>query len=128
MLYTSTRADGCRDDDKAISDTMHGMCVETSDTDATIRATLGRQMFGTAGKLDNPFSEDSLIKKTAITDFPKQYFLVLRVVQLIRGLATRMDIEFSTAQQWKPFAESVIKQTKDSPPSQPLHVARFYGI
>jgi hypothetical protein len=116
-----------------ISDTMRTMGIETTDDNAALRSHMGRQMFGTAGKLDNPFSEDAVIRKVAITDFPKHYFLVLRVVQLIRGLATHMDIQFSSAQQWKPLALKALRQEKerqkkDSLPSVPLKTAKFYGI
>lgn len=107
---------------------MGKMGIETTDSSCGIRAKLGTDMFGTAGKLTDPFGPDSLLKKVSITDFPKQFFLVLRVVQLIRGLASRMDIEFSTAQQWKPLALKALKQTEDRPPSEPVQTAKFYGI
>lgn len=107
---------------------MHQMNIETTEDDCGIRAQLGRQMFGTAGKLIDPFGEESLLKKVAITDFPKQYFLLLRVVQLIRGLATRMDIHFSTAQQWKPWALQALKHKRGVPASESMKTAKFYGI
>ena len=105
---------------------MHKMKIETTEDICSIRAQLGRQMFGTAGQLSDPFGPDSLLKKVAITDFPKHYFLLLRVVQLIRGLATRMDIEFSTAQQWKPLAKRALQQAEGSHPSEAVHSASMH--
>jgi predicted unusual protein kinase regulating ubiquinone biosynthesis (AarF/ABC1/UbiB family) len=118
----------CRENDGMISETMQKMGIATTDDNAALRSQMGRQMFGTAGKLDDPFSEDAIIRKVAITDFPKHYFLVLRVVQLIRGLATRMDIQFSTAQQWKPLAQKALKNKEESLPSVSMKTAKFYGI
>lgn len=107
---------------------MHRMNIETTDDDSSIRAQLGRQMFGTAGKLIDPLGPDSLLKKVAVTDFPRNYFLVLRVVQLIRGLATRMDIQLSTAEQWRSLANHALQHTEGIESSAPKSVTKFYGI
>lgn len=40
----------------------------------------------------DPFSADSPIKKLAIQHFPPDVFFVLRVVQLLRGLAGGMQV------------------------------------
>ena len=40
----------------------------------------------------DPFSENSPIKKMAISHFPPDAFFVLRVVQLLRGLAMGMQV------------------------------------
>lgn len=58
----------------------------------------------------DPFDKDSPIKQSAISKFPRDMFFVLRVVQLLRGLATGMGVtDFSTAQQWAPLAQQVTK-------------------
>ena len=67
-------------------------------------------MFDTSGKAD-PFDPESPIKKIGIKTFPRDIFFVLRVVQLLRGLADGMGVkDFSSAKQWKPFAEDTLRQ------------------
>ena len=49
-----------------------------------------------------------------IETFPADMFFVLRVVQLLRGLANGMNItDFSCAKQWKPFASDALKQLEN---------------
>ena len=68
--------------------------------------------FDTSGKVD-PFDPESPIKKMGIEKFPADMFFVLRVVQLLRGLADGMNIsDFSSARQWKPFAKQALKQLR----------------
>ena len=82
-------------------------------------------MFDTRGRVD-PFDKDSPIKKAAITSFPSDLFFVLRVVQLLRGMAAGMDVEFSSAQQWLPWAqETIALETK---PVLAGREGKFYGI
>ena len=51
------------------------------------------------------------MKKMAVEHFPSDMFFVLRVVQLLRGLATHMGVSnFSTAHQWRPFADDTLRQ------------------
>lgn len=49
----------------------------------------------------DPFDPDSPIKALPVDKFPSDMFFVLRVVQLLRGLANAMDpdLEFSSASQ-----------------------------
>jgi hypothetical protein len=47
---------------------------------------MARGMFDTRGRVD-PFDKASPIKQCAITRFPPDLFFVLRVVQLLRGMA-----------------------------------------
>ncbi len=44
-------------------------------------------MFDTRGRVD-PFDSNSPLKEGGVTAFPPDLFFVLRVVQLIRGLAS----------------------------------------
>ena len=90
-----------------------GLVVTKPDHD--LKAKLARGMFDTRGRI-NPFDPDSPIKKAGIEKFPKDMFFVLRVVQLLRGLANGMGIvDFSSSQQWKPFAEETKKKLKSVP-------------
>lgn len=49
----------------------------------------------------DPFDPDSPIKALPVEKFPSDMFFVLRVVQLLRGLANAMDpdLDFSSASQ-----------------------------
>ena len=58
-----------------------------AEADAETRTRMAFGMFDTRGKVD-PFDPDSPIKKGGITAFPGDLFFVLRVVQLIRGMAS----------------------------------------
>ncbi|DBA82197.1 TPA: hypothetical protein ACH3X1_007180 [Trebouxia sp. C0004] len=92
-----------------ISQTMDKLGVKTSTADPAVRAKMGYAMFDTRLKVD-PFAADSPLKQTSVDDFPPDLFFVLRVVQLIRGLAVSMGVEdFSSASQWKPFAQEALQ-------------------
>ncbi|XP_027917269.1 uncharacterized protein LOC114176426 [Vigna unguiculata] len=57
-----------------------------------------------------PFSDESSIKKVAVQSFPEELFSVLRTVHLLRGLSVGLGINYSCAEQWKPFAEEALSQ------------------
>jgi hypothetical protein len=113
----------CRNDEQAISDALDDIGVVTEPHIVPVRAEMGRGMFDTSGKVD-PFDEDSPIKQCAITSFPKQIFLVLRVVQLFRGMANRMDVEFSSARQWRTFAEEALRGQA----AVETRTGKYYGL
>ena len=120
----------CRGENQQISDAMHALGIKTASDDPALHADLCRGMFDTSGKVD-PFDDNSPIKKTAISDFPRQFFLVLRVVQLFRGLCSRMGVEYSSAEQWTPFAQALLSKEDSSdcnpgPPTAPA--GKYYGI
>ncbi|KAH7619626.1 hypothetical protein Ndes2526B_g06607 [Nannochloris sp. 'desiccata'] len=99
--------------ERAVSKALDNLGVVTERDDTEIKAEMARGMFDTTGKVD-PFDPESPIKKMGITTFPADMFFVLRVVQLLRGLQDGMGInDFSSAQQWKPFAEVALKQLGD---------------
>jgi hypothetical protein len=100
----------CRGDKGQISASLYDLGVMTSKDDPEIRSKLGYGMFDTTGKAD-PFDPDSPIKQAAIEKFPSDLFFVLRVIQLLRGLADGMRVEgFSTAKQWGPLAKQALKE------------------
>ncbi|KAI6675457.1 hypothetical protein NL676_003363 [Syzygium grande] len=55
-----------------------------------------------------PFSEESSIKKIAVQAFPEELFSVLRTVHLLRGLSVGLGVNYSCAEQWRPFAEEAL--------------------
>ncbi|KAH1248879.1 putative aarF domain-containing protein kinase, chloroplastic [Glycine max] len=57
-----------------------------------------------------PFSEESSIKKVAVQSFPEELFSVLRTVHLLRGLSIGLGINYSCAEQWRPFAEEALSR------------------
>ena len=68
----------------------------------------------------DPFDPNSPLKKMAVKHFPSDMFFVLRVVQLLRGLSTHMGVDnFSTAHQWRPFADDTLRQHGLLPPAKP---------
>jgi hypothetical protein len=118
-----------RNSDKAVARALDEMGIKTGSPSDAISAEFARGMFDTTGTVD-PFSDDSPIKQAPITDFPKQFFLVLRVVQLMRGLASRMDVEFGLADQWRPFAEAALARDGGERGASPLpeRQGKYYGI
>ncbi|PRW59732.1 putative aarF domain-containing kinase 1 [Chlorella sorokiniana] len=104
-----------RGKEEDVAAALAGIGVVTEKEDPALKARLAYGMFDTRGKVD-PFSPDSPIKKCGIQKFPPDMFFVLRVVQLLRGLATGMKVSnFSCANQWKPFAKEAEKQLKGVP-------------
>jgi hypothetical protein len=58
----------------------------------------------------DPFAEDSPVKKISIDTFPPDVFFVLRVTQMLRGLAGGMGVkDFSNVVQWRPYAEAAVR-------------------
>ena len=110
---------------KAVAD----MGIRTGAPDNATTCEFARGMFDTSGTVD-PFADDSPIKRAPIIEFPKQFFLVLRVVQLFRGLASRMDIQMELADQWRPFAEAAMLRhaEEDRAAELPAAKAKYYGI
>jgi hypothetical protein len=79
------------------------------DPDELVRITC-TGLFDTTGSVD-PFAADSPIRDMSVERFPSELFFVLRVVHMMRGLARGMGVEdFSSAQQWAPLAEQVLRQ------------------
>lgn len=94
-----------------------GVVLEAGDPALTSRMAYG--MFDTRGRVD-PFDPNSPLKKMAVKHFPSDMFFVLRVVQLLRGLSTHMGVDnFSTAHQWRPFADDTLRQHGLLPPAKP---------
>ena len=79
-------------------------------------------MFDTRGKID-PFAKDSEMRLDPIRAFPSSIFFVLRVTQLLRGLAANLDLnpdDFSTAAHWKKRAEAALREAGASPETPSL--------
>ncbi|KAK9867341.1 hypothetical protein WJX84_005086 [Apatococcus fuscideae] len=95
-------------DEQQISEAMRKVGVVTERDDIALRSEMAYGMFDTRGRVD-PFDENSPLKKISVESFNRDMFFVLRVIQLLRGLATSMGLEdFSTAHHWRPMAEYVL--------------------
>lgn len=61
----------------------------------------------------DPFGPDSLLRETSVSSFPRDLFFVLRVTQLLRGMANGMGLaDFSSASQWRPWAAQALADAK----------------
>jgi predicted unusual protein kinase regulating ubiquinone biosynthesis (AarF/ABC1/UbiB family) len=101
-----------RKDDAEICEALDRLGVETAGNvdDERLKARIAWGMFDTEGTV-NPFDPNSPIKQVSVENFPSDLFFVLRVSQLLRGLANGMNIkDFSAAKQWSPFAQSAVKE------------------
>lgn len=97
-------------DDDEICKALDMLNIETSKDDKRLKARIAWGMFDTEGTV-NPFDPDSPIKQVSVENFPSDLFFVLRVSQLLRGLANGMKIQdFSAAKQWSDFAKIAIKE------------------
>ncbi|KAG2426342.1 hypothetical protein HXX76_013099 [Chlamydomonas incerta] len=95
-----------------ISAALGKLGVVTEKDDPGLRSEMAYGMFDTRGKVD-PFDPNSPIKRSAISTFPADMFFVLRVVQLLRGLANGMGInDFSSARQWAPYARDTMSRAR----------------
>jgi predicted unusual protein kinase regulating ubiquinone biosynthesis (AarF/ABC1/UbiB family) len=99
-------------DDMEICRALDGLNVETTAKpgEEKVKAKIAWGMFDTEGKID-PFDPNSPIKQVSVENFPSDLFFVLRVSQLLRGLANGMNIDdFSASKQWSSFARTAIKE------------------
>lgn len=97
-------------EEEQISKALDELGVVTERDDTSLKAQMARGMFDTSGTV-NPFDPESPIKKMGIEKFPADMFFVLRVVQLLRGLADGMGVkDFSCAKQWRPFARNALRE------------------
>lgn len=99
----------CSGSTEVVEKSMLSLGIETNCPNSELTAMHGGACFDTGRPVDM-FSDSSPAKICTITTFPKQYFFVMRAVQLLRGLCTGMDVEYSTARKWKPFAERAVRQ------------------
>ncbi|CAK0783630.1 hypothetical protein CVIRNUC_006829 [Coccomyxa viridis] len=89
---------------QAVSQGLQDIGIRLGEGELGLRVRMAYGMFDTRGRVD-PFAKDSPLKAMPVLEFPPDFFFVLRVIQLLRGMATEMGItDFSTAVQWKALA------------------------
>ncbi|KAK9908263.1 hypothetical protein WJX75_005060 [Coccomyxa subellipsoidea] len=92
-----------------------GLRFERSDNEALMtKMAFGMFDTRTSHRVD-PFSPDSPIKSLGISHFPPDVFFVLRVMQLLRGLAGGLGVDFSAAKQWAPLARRALRRAGRNP-------------
>jgi hypothetical protein len=101
-----------RGDPAQISQALLDLGITSSKTDLEARTKLGYSLFDTTGKRD-PLDPDGSIKQAAVQAFPPDLFFVLRVIQLLRGMAGAMGVQgLSTAKQWGPLARRALRERR----------------
>ena len=106
---------GC--DRAAVAAALAGLGIVFSKKDDTVTTQMAHGMFDTSsltaqGKrfVVDPFAEDSPIRQVSISTFPPDIFFILRVTQMLRGLAGGMGVaDFSNIAQWRPYAEAAVR-------------------
>ena len=106
---------GC--DRAAVAVALAGLGIVFSKKDDTVTTQMAHGMFDTSsltaqGKrfVVDPFAEDSPIRQVSISTFPPDIFFILRVTQMLRGLAGGMGVaDFSNIAQWRPYAEAAVR-------------------
>lgn len=100
----------CRGTDEEISAAFTDLGVETKSSDPKTRSKLARTLFDTAGPFQPPFAPGGALHDGAITELPAQFFMVVRIVQLIRALRARLDLDFSAAKHWESLAQNALNE------------------
>jgi aarF domain-containing kinase len=84
-----------------------GIGVTRPDDHESIRE-LAYSLFDTSRLLGkykvSPFEPDSIIKRIGVQSMPPDVYLIVRTIQLLRGLCTAFDIDFSVAQHFAKYA------------------------
>lgn len=61
------------------------------------------------GYVMSPFSKDNALKTNSIKKVPSDLYLIIRTIQLFRGICYGLDIDFSLAKEWQTYAQNTIK-------------------
>eukprot|EP00959_Pyramimonas_sp_CCMP1952_P177111 3702107-Pyramimonas_sp.AAC.1 len=101
-----------QNDKRKVVQAMESLGIVTEKQHLASQCQHATNMFDTLGEID-AFGPSSVLKMNPVKEFPRDFFFVLRVVQLLRGLAHGMGIDdFSCAQQWKPYARDALKRRR----------------
>ena len=106
-----------RCDRAAVAAALADLGIVLSRRDDALASQIARGMFDTISTTAegkkfrvDPFAEDSPIRQVSITTFPPDIFFILRVTQMLRGLAGGMGVDdFSNVAQWRPYAEAAVR-------------------
>ena len=62
------------------------------------------------GYIIDPFNPNNALKKNAVSKMPSDLYFVVRTVQLLRGISSAFDLDYSLATTWGPYAEKIISK------------------
>eukprot|EP00884_Botryococcus_braunii_P022387 jgi/Botrbrau1/8832/Bobra.0335s0019.1 len=98
-----------------VADCIRALGIETEGGRQNLLVLMAYGMFDTRGRI-NPFADESPLRVMPVRRFPPDLFFVLRVVQLLRGISTAMELEdFSVAVQWRPLAIRALQTAGEVP-------------
>lgn len=90
-----------------------------SNHNLTFEEKLAYTMFDTAsvpGVSDNPFAENSSLTDGSVENLPKDLFLLLRTMQILKGLCNKtFNSDFSVISQWSRIARAELKKSTWKP-------------
>ena len=62
------------------------------------------------GYIIDPFNPLNALKKNAVSKMPSDLYFVVRTVQLLRGIASAFDLDYSLSTAWGPYATKIISK------------------
>lgn len=117
-----------RDEPAEIRDAFLGLGVRVSQPeDVTSVRQLALSMFesrNVEGMVFSPFSPDNALASNQVTEFPSELFFVLRSVQMLRGLAHGMGVNFSVAEAWDKHTSRYLPAVEQRAPALRTRKAR----
>ena len=65
------------------------------------------------GYIMDPFNPESALKKNAVSKMPSELYFVVRTVQLLRGISSAFNLDFSLSDVWAPYASRTLRRHPD---------------
>lgn len=62
------------------------------------------------GYVIDPFNPANGLKKNAVSKLPSDLYFVVRTVQLLRGISSAFNLDFSVSDAWAPYAARTLKR------------------
>lgn len=60
------------------------------------------------GYIIDPFNPNNALKRNAVSKMPSDLYFVVRTVQLLRGIASAFNLDYSLSTAWGPYADRII--------------------
>ena len=100
--------------EKDIVDSLFRLGVEVSNpTDFKSITDIAVTMLDTRivpGYIIDPFNPNNALKRNAVSKMPSDLYFVVRTVQLLRGIASAFDIDYSLSSAWEKHANKILSQ------------------
>jgi aarF domain-containing kinase len=62
------------------------------------------------GYIIDPFNPNNALKRNAVSKMPQDLYFVVRTVQLLRGIASAFDLDYSLSTAWAPYAAKIVSK------------------